>query len=237
MTLQIAMMASDGWIIASDKRDFVDPIGPRRFRGIGSLTKMILDQTTGMGLAFWGERWASLVGEALIDSYKADWLSNPDLVKRDFRRIANSVWEREDLSRRSPGQTEPTLSAAWGYRGLIVGLAGASIPFWTIDVGKNSDVMSQQGTEPILAGDVGNPAIFFAYRYFRQNASVEKLKLLAALVVLVARDFNSQGIDGLDLMVCRGRELQVLDADEISNLVAQSRAAEAQIRATLGVPP
>lgn len=69
-----------------------------------------------------------------------------------------------------------------------------------------------------IAGHVTNPAIFLVRRYYDENDSSESLIPLAAYLVLCARDYNSERIEDLDVIQCDTKGVRRLSGASISEL-------------------
>jgi hypothetical protein len=79
---------------------------------------------------------------------------------------------------------------------------------------------------------------FFIERYLPIKGyikrSLAELKLIAAHTVLMASELNPTGVVNLDMVLCRaGKPFELIGADEIAELTAESRRTDSLIAASL----
>jgi hypothetical protein len=86
-------------------------------------------------------------------------------------------------------------------------------------------------TDKRRAGDAGNPAMYFARFYEKKPAS--DLVFLASHIVLRAAQFNSDGVEGLEVLLCEEQGMRMLSDAEISAIKQRSEALQETLTAAL----
>jgi hypothetical protein len=223
MTFQIGMVANDGWLIASDQKETLLGFSTSATRVGAGGQKIRFDADKGIAFAAWGEQWMFKLGQSLIENFSPSWRSDSDTFWSALTGEAKSAWKREK-------ELRSNLNEDWSLRGLMVGIAGAPKALWTVDVGEQIYISPRPDFMP--TGDVCNAAMFFPQRYYKR-LSVDQLKLLAAHTVLLAHDFNTAGVGGLEMLVCKDDKFNFLKEDEIATLRELSEQIDSSWRAIM----
>ncbi len=87
-----------------------------------------------------------------------------------------------------------------------------------------------------FAGNVTNPAIFWAGKYHDDRLTVEQLTPIAAQLVISARNFDSYAIDGLDIVQCTDNGVSLLSNNVIRDLKNKSDKLEELTRKHFDIP-
>ncbi len=209
MTLQIAMIGSDGWILASDTRATYQG-DDRYIRDTSEERKIEWLDEFGLAYAWAGAPCAQAAARDLRAALKGKKI-DPGLseLQDPICGLCNGAWKKEH--RRQP------FSQQIGQ--LIVVAPDSPTSFLRVEIDKESSV--HQVFTKAVTGDGSSPAKFFVERYYDRRSSVEKLKLLSAHTVLMARHFNSM-IDGLQMLVCRDGVVSWLSDSELVELRLRS---------------
>ncbi len=190
VTLQVAMIGSDGWVLASD-RVRVSP-GPRLR---SSVNKIVLHEEAGLAYSFFGDDVAAMVGDQLsLEFPKLD----VGIEKRsDFRSWLFSLGNREWAKMKD---AYPSLLAGSDNRGLLVFVRNSPERFWLFGIGERSLVMEQQTTKNVV-GDAPNTARFFPDYYYSNRVTVAQLTYLAVHTINIGALMNPTGIGlGIDVL-------------------------------------
>jgi hypothetical protein len=212
MTFQVALKASDGWVLASDTRAY-DPY-PMRVRDgskvaptLSPVSKIVYRPDLSLIYAIsGGNNLAQQAGTLLENKIKS----------------VLDVSTRRQLLTEAGGEAmiaQPTKGSGGGL--LIIFLA-PSPEIWTLDVGSSAVQRPEFGF-----GGAGNLAMYFVQRLYRQR-SVNELTLLAAYSVLEAAYCNPSVVDGLEMYWSHDGVIHQATALELQNL--RERSALLQMR-------
>jgi hypothetical protein len=197
MTMQIAMRAKDGIILASDTRSMEDPeLRENEFWNGGrygpNVRKIKISHEKGIAISgAWDMKTAGYIAGKIISDL-TDEMSTPDGIENVIERIGANV----PVTERRRAQciivlTRPILQILW----LQVAIRGGE---WKVDCRKFTDLA--------IAGDNTNAAIFWAERYYSQcrwiRKPMKRLVPLAAHMISSAHYLNTAGIGGLEIALC-----------------------------------
>jgi hypothetical protein len=200
MTIQVAMIAADGWVLASDRQGAMQ--GSNWKRHTYETEKIVF--RNGVVSAVYGDECAIIARGRILDELKPtpDVISDPDFQKK-AEKLAVQVWETEATA-------FPGISAGRD-RGIIFMTVGQKV-IRSLAFGKLP--VSHSSSTRWIGGDKANVAIFFSERYYDIRLPTMELAVLAAHTVVQAARFNPIGIRGLDLIAWQaGRpEAEILDS-------------------------
>lgn len=192
MTYQVAMIGSDGWILASDGQATIQ----------GGLVRRTSYQTQkiryedGVASAPFGDECAQITRDRIVAELKPD----PNKLAqgafhRELERFAERVWRAEFRSQ-NDGRPRDRRIRATRDRGIIL-LAKGSKSIFILGIGKQSNLSISITQYP--AGDPTNPISFIAERYYDKSFTVNQLAVLATHCVVQASRFNAlvSGLHGL----------------------------------------
>jgi hypothetical protein len=229
MTFQVAMIGSDGWVLASDGQATTQG----GIRGTYQTDKIRYQQ--GVASAPFGEDCADLARNRIL----AELLTAPTtFLNDDFRRkmevLAEQVWEAEYQSQ-SDGRSEDRKLSPLRTRGIIFTTA-LDGPIWHLAIGKQSALLTS--TTKYIGGDSLNPARYFIEEYYDQRLSIRDLSLLAAHAVTKAARWNHM-VSGLQLLIWRKGEsdpewLNAADHENRSKLL--DKELSKIVQKAMGVP-
>ena len=186
MTMQVALRAAKGLVVASDTkvRTTEKEVSDRRYTAVGIVNraKLKLSQRHGIlvGLSGWGSEEGDLAQEL------ADHLSThnqlPGSIGALLRAWGDRVVERV-----------PRCSL------LVVSPATESYPFWKLQVKRGSDC--EPSSSYLINGNENNSAIFWP-EYFRWDKELYDLQMatrIAAFTILMGAELNPFGVGGLEI--------------------------------------
>jgi 20S proteasome alpha/beta subunit len=213
MTMQIGMIASDGVIIASDRR-WVDQTGVRH---TFAASKVVLDSARGIAV---GRSGSYLVSLAVADRIIAELVqSDSDIPRISIQNIANQVWNKTS---RHPSES---------IHCLVALNAKDSHSLFSLQPGPDG-LVCENVFDKMCTGDLGNAALFFHEGYYTQRP-ISELKFLAAHIVLSAARLNPIGVDGLEMVLCDANGIHSVSPGEIQEMKSRSTTLDAHIRASL----
>jgi hypothetical protein len=225
VTLQVALVGTDGIVLASDRKTVL--------RGNGLVdrsfltSKILIDSAQGLTIAHSGHQFSEEFAELIQAD---DSPVEARLSRQKLDTFASEVWKRgasqsldrqgeliivwkDDLSRVLHVDLSP----------LIIGptIAGARAkPRWI--------------TDKVCAGHASNPAIFFSQHYYEKKP-IADLVFLAAHIVLSGRPHNPL-IDGLEVVKCTQEGFERLPDSSISEIVKRSDELDERIGREIFTP-
>jgi 20S proteasome alpha/beta subunit len=204
MTLQVALIGKDGFVLASDKKDVAE-LWSRR---TSETRKILVSEKRDLVCAFSGHPLLSAAATRLLE-----FASEPGID------IAFSL---EDGAQRTLDNYERNVQATI-YGDLIVLILGKHPQLWNVSF-VNGQASAQPVFDRVIRGDRINPAVFFAERYHKVEQSVEELKLLAAHTVLEGAALDPTSVGGLDMLVSKNGETRFLEDDDLKHLRERSES-------------
>jgi 20S proteasome alpha/beta subunit len=218
MTLQVALVGNDGFVIATDTKASTDggPLAPvpnrNQLRRSSSTPKMVVSDSKKLVCVFSGEQTVGQLARRLINYVN----ENPGL----------------DLSNCLEEKITERLGSFETVRSKISGNLIAAIPAAEDGIPKLYHVTILEGQalcQPILDrvvdGDRRNPAQFFVERYYTPDKTVEELKFLAAHTVLEGGRLNPTTVGGLEVLVSKnGKTVSFLRDEELQVLRDRSQS-------------
>ncbi len=185
MTLQVAMIAANGWVLASDRCGTIQ--GGNWKRHTYDTEKIIY--RNGIVSAVYGDECAIIARGKIFE--KID-LKPDDLheaaIQQEMENIAVGIFKSDE-------KTFPGIPASRSVRGVVfIGVRTKTI--WTLAFGESA--LFRPSSTRSFSGDEANPVAFLSERYYDQQRPVTHLAFLAAHTVLQGAKFN-HGVGGLDL--------------------------------------
>lgn len=200
MTLCILAFASDGWIMAADRR-VQNQLGStwNATRLLETANKICLDRETGSAACFSGDLVSLKIAEGLVAGIRAKQFEQ---VPHEYDRRESIKAMANDIFREVKGQWADQLRSC-ERTVLVVFPSGETwrIAGWE---GVGATLISHK-KGAICIGDAPNPAVYLTQRYYPSSAelklkTVAELELLVAHTVLEAGVLNPTGIQELDLL-------------------------------------
>jgi hypothetical protein len=214
MTIQVGMIGSDGIVLASDTR-WVQQGG---IRHSFEAPKIRINHARGLAVSCARNMETSTEIANLIlagsDDAPAPDCSYIDEIASTVLKTSGDRWDAQCLI----VSLRPQLRL---FR-LQTRVAKGSIP----------PIMCHEISNRAVVGDDQNPAVFWSERYYERR-SMRSLILLAAHLVVTARNFNSAMIAGLEIVLCDSTGIRRIDQDSIRRLELQVDEIDKQLESSL----
>jgi len=224
MTLQVAMIGKDGWVLASDTAVFGNYQTKDTDEGrsaflpvIKSVSKIVCCRDLRFIYAFFGD-----VDQVAV---KAGRL----LEERAGGRL-ESQHRRALLVRIS----DELASEADTDSGLLVIFWEPQAELWEVHVGREP----LRITGLCTFGGYANLALYYLFRFYGHNnpLPVRDLKFLAACTILEGHECNPTVVEGLELWWSENGEVKQADADELESIRKRAAKFNRDMRRRLLVP-
>lgn len=189
MTYQVTMLGVDGIVIASDRRQLIDP-HPAGFDGCympNDFTKVFIDPTGRFAWAFAGGKAGFVAAQYLRQEFAKS------VVEPDARKILQDCCDRAAMVG-DPHTANSVILADGENRCVIHAVIEER-------VAGTSDVLSGI----CFTGQSSNRASVIPSLYYSSNMTVAQLARLAAYAVVTAGKVDSLYIGGLDVVAYRSR--------------------------------
>jgi hypothetical protein len=217
MTLQVALVGRDGFVIASDTQGVrgVDGIDSKRYAASG-VRKILHSVSHRVVCAFSGDQIISNCAQRLLklDLASATEETLRELLQNEIERIF------KDCTLDLPPQAPARICGQ-----LILAISGRS-KLWEISFAYGQRFVTSVSNH-LIGGDLRNSAVFLVDRLHRDGVerSVDELKVLAAHTVLQGHFVNPTSVGGLDVFVSKNGETpDFLGNDELEVLRARSES-------------
>jgi hypothetical protein len=214
MTLQIAMMARDGWLLASDTRSYEAPVAVNRAPYLSSSRKIICAPQQHIVYAYSGDNFAQQAGGLLLmrvlkTGHTPDTSSTIEVLLREIAgEVQASINQKMLDSRRLIClflSTQP----------------GHAVQLWTLDIWSQMSAVPTMRTGHVMAG-VPSPAELFPQLFYSQQKTVKELTSLAAHTLLMGARCNPSLVDGLDILISDADGTRFLEEEELQALRSKS---------------
>jgi hypothetical protein len=238
MTLILAMMGSDGWLLAADRRvTQTQRSDPRSSAQIpagyfpGDERKIVSRPDLGVSYASAGSDRTREAGDRLIESIKTHAFGWED-PSGSLRRIGSEF----KLGMNPPFGSERLL-IIFDERSAEFDKRKAS-QLWKLDLGILVRAAPREHRE--IGGDFANAATLFPQLYYRPDRPVERLIKLAAFTIWFAAKCNPGNIsDDLDILVKRpGKDPEFITESEyhVGELRDEFEQFHSEMARSLGLP-
>jgi len=222
MTMQVGMVGTDGVLIASDTQR-TEEMGLRQSY---NSSKIRTDEECGV--------LVSLSGKLVAAGYLADGIitktkANPTWLESEMGAVQEV---EKSVLPRVPQGGEPCSCLVVFTRPEI-----ALYRFQIVQVGISWQLVTDQQSGKVYAGDCKNSAIFWAQHYYPRHPKlpIRKLIPLAAHLIYMAHRLNTTGISGLEIALCDATGVHRVSDSEIKALETQSEQRDREIgQALLG---
>jgi hypothetical protein len=216
MTMQVALVGTDGVVLASD----TNWAATRQVRYTYSRSKIKVNERRGIAASFarnmeTSEQIANFVINALSDE---EWVTPGGHIER----VAASVIEKIE-----PDRSDIECLIVSSIPTLRVFLLEMGI-----DLSKGPELSPQchQVGTKAFAGDDTNAAVFWAERYAKEKTT-NQLVRLAAHLITAAGSINPGAIKGLEIVVCKKDGFHRLSPESIAVLESAAQQREKDIEA------
>lgn len=216
MTMQVAMVGTDGIVLASDTQWMNNE---RDVRHTSTASKIKIHYEKGVAIACARSlALASRVADDLLDELSdVDW----SLLEMRAIPIAEKVLDAA-TNNRSDFQclivtSRPTLAAFHLCSGVYP---------------QQKHPTCQRIPNCQVAGDTVNPAVFWSERYYWRSSlrhEIQQLVALAAQVICSAHELSKDAISGLEIVVCDGSGPHRVSEDSIQQFQSDVKQWDQQI--------
>lgn len=176
MTMQVGMVGSDGIVIAGDTRHYVEYEG-RPWRSYSS-SKIKLDNTGQIAIA---------CARNIDISFR--------IADQIFAAIPSVAVEGRAGKIRDIG----SCLAVGVDAECIVAISEPVLSIFFLQCDSKGDARCDH-VDRCVAGDGGNPAYYWAERYYNRNLSMNQLVRLSAHIVVAAGSMNNGSVRGLEMV-------------------------------------
>jgi len=205
--MQVAMIGSNGIVLASDTRASISPlVGGQGSRHYYGASKIKIDTTGQMAIACAGDM---LIATQIADRVIAELMAIEPLNRQ--RRI----WE---IGRTIANGRDAECLIAYPDQCL----------YFFQSANRGVDIQCPEILDSIHTGDIINAATFWTTRYYRR-LPVRRLLRLAAHVIFSAHKLNNGGIKGLEMVYWNGAKFLRLSKEENRDWEAKARKWDKQI--------
>jgi hypothetical protein len=220
MTMQIAMVGTDGVVLASDTKWSERHIRPH--------LKRLIQQSFGRS-------------KIMINYERRIAVSFARNMESSARAAANIIQEIRDEEWDNPKQRIEAIaikamnSLSYNIRDVNCLIVSPALRLFRLDMqtdlSKGPDSMPEcwEQTDRACAGDDINPAVFWAERYYRRMP-LRKLVPLAAHLICEAGELSPDRVKGLEIILCKKSGIRHLSIDSVRDLQSWAHRLDARLR-------
>jgi hypothetical protein len=226
VTLQIALIATDGWILASDTRAHqlltIDLPGSRSVVPVMTDTSKIVNcDEVELIYSYAGGALAQRAGLLLRSMAETDdrAVSQREAFLRNVAEMTMKEAAEQSARNFALKGPQPTVN------GTLIVIFRRPTEIWTLDI---AHVQAKREMAWGWGGG-GNMALIFTQQFY-QPRSIEALKLLAAHTILTGGKCNPGTVEGLELWWGDSERSVPADSTEIAKL----KAASSELESLLG---
>lgn len=215
MTLQVALVGTDGLVIATDKKaNFADdPI-----RTSSTTGKIVWNSETGILCAASGDWLAPHIARDIVRMNIPETACVDDIFGT-LQTLTEELWERH-VPKKRDGRPERDPNVCF-----LIAMMKPPYHLWRIAHPKRTS-----GTSPYIdkihAGDDRNAAKYLTERFYRHPnlLPVRNLVFLAAHVILEGAKLNPVGVGGLDIVWWKFGDIEpkIFSEDEKAEIIRRS---------------
>jgi hypothetical protein len=215
MTLQVALVGTDGIVLGSDRQKNFLPPDAGAVTTSSLVSKIFRNDSRGVMASWSGANPAIEVAKRVV-AFPDNEIRSPKALED----LAKEVFEDESTKL---GMEYPASEV------LLVTKSDVTKIYQLI-------VQKQPACWPVLdkviAGNSANVAVYFVQRFYRKLPMVELLPLVAHTILEGGRT-NPGGIQGLEIVCCSEAGLEPVPDDKITELTDLSDRVESEIRRLL----
>lgn len=214
MTLQVAMIGTDGIVLGSDQRNVVT-VAEGEGVASGHLTNKIFYNKDLTVMAAWsGEDPAKRLASEIVN------LSDSELCNLIGIEAHSDRVYQEECQR---------LGVPHNIGDVILVRATDLEKIYRIHVQEKSACCAYYGK--VITGHFANPAIYFLERFYRESEKwpIKRLTPLIAHVILEGGKINPWGIEGLEIAQCFNSGIRKIEKNEREELEAMSKGVSTEI--------
>jgi hypothetical protein len=221
MTLQVALVGTDGIVLGSDRKENFTPPSPTLSDSVTTSSqgcKIFRDDSRGVMACWSGQNPAKEVARQVVKMPDAD-IQKPQA----WVALANEVFDRESRK----------LGMDYAESEVILVTKNDLTTIHRIKVDRES--LWVPVLDKAIAGHTANAAVYFTERFYPKDKKLPMADLipLVAHTILDAGRANPYGIEGLEIVCCSREGLLSVTDNEISRLTEFSSRVESEIKRLL----
>jgi len=209
MTLQVALVGTDGTVLASDKQVGVRNVSP--FRSFQAASKLYRALDRGRLTCWAGDDPAATVAENIL---KLDTEDDPHCLEEEMRIVFAKATQALD---------------GLAPNGEIMLLTTKNPKRIQYVQSRNGKCSSHTSLDKMVAGHNTNPATSFIELYYKEGLSVSNLIPLAAHTIVTAGRYNPAGIGGLEIVICTTQGFEFIKEQKIADLMKWAKKLDSEI--------
>jgi hypothetical protein len=212
MTLQVALVGTDGIVVASDKK--VNLLN-QNFNTTAIRSKILINSDRKIAACWSGEQSPSysLAEHIVLKMNDAD-LQFP---YHPLRMASNEILSRRGIHGEEYGSAEV----------VVITIQNEPKAYEITAARDRCDCF--EAPDKIVKGHIANPALFFTERFY-ERLPISALLPLAAHAIVTAGKINPRGIEGLEIIRCTNDGFNPLSNSEITDLIEWSDKFDQKIR-------
>lgn len=198
MTMQVGLVASDGIVIASDKKLSYSGAGTNQ---AATTDKITWNDDQNILCADAGFRTSNTIASQIVNLDTLELLLEPT----DFR------W-RQQLFKTASGVSRPSVLNPLDE--VIVVRRDSLDKFWIVGKTTGSGESVDSVSDRLVTGDTGNLGRLWPSFFYKSSMNVTEMSFLAVLTIWWGEKHNPSSIgNGIDLVVCTKTGFQVQPAE------------------------
>ncbi len=157
MTLQVALVGTDGIVLASDRKNIQPASTQAKGRQSSITTKIAINKANKIAVAWAGHEVAEIIGkEILLHSQDSDW----EYPLSGIQSIGEAVYQKTKTNFPQGDRIEGE---------VIVVLAGVLSKFYAVRISPDLCTCNPYFDKRVT-GDMDNPAIYFTEAYYQKTS-------------------------------------------------------------------
>lgn len=215
MTFQVALVATDGIVLGSDRQMNFTPPDWGAVTSSSQVSKIFRNESRGIMACWSGFDPAIRVAKEAIQ-LPDNKIQSPT----ELENLATAVYEHESSK----------LGVNYGDSEVLLVTKNDLAKIFRINVKKESSCYP--ALDKAIAGHTANVSVYFIERFYKK-LPMAQLILLVAHSILEAGRIHPYGIQGLEIACCSKDGLKPVPDDKISELIGLSNCVESEIRRLL----
>jgi 20S proteasome alpha/beta subunit len=219
MTLQVGLVARNGFVLASDRkavrnfRTLPEAGSSPRLTTSAKIIKILASENERLVCAFSGTDYSATVAQRMVNSCPAQF-DNESQIRKFLTETSRGI-ERGSLG------NELVIAAVPNAQGMGT--------LWGVTLGQ--EPLIQAHRSKVIGGEETNPAVYLIESYYQESLSVDELIRLAAHFICEGHRLSPCSVDGLDIFVWEhGGRNCFLGEGEKQALVALSASIRLQYK-------
>jgi hypothetical protein len=206
MTFQVGMLGTHSLVLAGDTLHYVDPTGERwRIRSSYNSSKIKISDSGRIAITCARNmHLAGRIAEGLLSG-----LAECDVQDRRTRIL--EIGGGYAMQDKQGGE-------------CIIAFSDPTPSLYRFTLDSTATSYCDVGLDRCFAGDYGNPAGFWAERYYSSYLPLGHLTNLAAHIIISAGKMNNGSVSGLEIVTCNGDGFYRWSEDDNLSLAEKTKA-------------